>query len=71
MISDIEAAIPEAWQTVSGGGPVAWMGAFTRTGVLISVSGCTAELSLFFKLEEQGRLRWVQSKTLLVSSCAF
>ena len=50
MVADIEEAIPEAWRQIEASGPVAWMGAFTRTGVLISVRGCTAELSLFFEL---------------------
>lgn len=52
-------------------GPVAWMGAFTRTGVLISVRGCTAELSLFFELGDRGRMLWVSTETELVASCVF
>ena len=71
MVTDIEEAIPEDWRRVRGGGPVAWMGAFTRASILISVRGCTTEISLFFELGDRGRLVRVQSETAMVSSCVF
>lgn len=71
MVTVIEEEILEAWRHMEANGLAAWMGAFTRTGALISVRGCTAELSLFFELGDRGRLLQVLVDTKLVASYMF
>lgn len=71
MVADIEEAIPEDWRRLGDSGPIAWMGAFTRTGVLISVRGCSTEVSLFFELGDWDRLLRVLIENEVVASCVF
>ena len=56
MISDILEAIPEHWMQEQSAEAPHWMGAFTRTEVLIAVRGCTSTTSLFFEVGIAGHI---------------
>ena len=56
MVSDIIEAIPEHWLQQQSAHAPHWMGAFTRTEVLIVVRGCTSTTSLFFEVGAVHRL---------------
>ena len=71
MVADIEEAIPGAWWALSGGGPAAWMGAFTPARILIGVRGCSEQVTLLFEVEEGGRLARIQVESPLVTGCVF
>ena len=59
MIADISEAIPAEWTQPAQLHAPSWMGAFTRTEVLIGVRGCSRTTMLFFEVEVAGRLRRV------------
>ena len=59
MISDILEANPEQWTQQGALVAPKWMGAFTRTEVLIAVRGCGGDTTLFFEVEAAGRLQRV------------
>ena len=71
MISDILEAIPEHWMQQQSADAPHWMGAFTRTEILIAVRGCTSTTSLFFEVGDAGCLQRVTSEDSMVSSCIF
>ena len=56
MINDILEAIPEQWMEQQNAEAPHWMGAFTRTEILIAMRGCTSTTSLFFDVGILGRL---------------
>ena len=71
MIADVLEAIPAQWTQPAQLHPPAWMGAFTRTEVLIGVRGCSPTTMLFFEVEAAGRLRRVPEEADIISSCTF
>ena len=71
MISDIIEAILEHWLQQHSAHAPHWMGAFTRTKVLIVVRACTSTTSLFFEVGAVGRIQRVQAEDNIVSSCTF
>lgn len=71
MIRDIEAALPEDWLQGAEPAPITWMGAFTRTKILIAVRGCTEEATLFYEVGVSGHLHRVQLESDLVVACVF
>ena len=48
-----------------------WMGAFTRTKILIAIRGCAQNLTLFFEVGAEGQLQRVEAKVGLVSLSVF
>ena len=71
MIEDITEAIPERWTRQTLSHAPAWMGAFTRTEVLIAVRGCSQETTLYFEVGPGGQLQRVESEAGLISYCVF
>ena len=71
MISGILKAILEQWTQQGTLVAPTWMGAFTRTEVLIAIRGCSGDTTLFFEVETVGKLQWVQREAELVSACTF
>ena len=71
MIADISEAIPAEWTQPAQLHAPSWMGAFTRTEVLIGVRGCSRITMLFFEVEVAGRLRRVQEEAAIIGGCTF
>lgn len=67
MIKDIEEAILDACRQPIDSPAPAWMGAFTRMDILITVKGCSEDCLLSFEIGASGRLQWISEETELVA----
>ena len=71
MVRDIEDAWPADWFQQRDTAMTTWMGAFTRTEILIGMRGCTEHTTLFFEVGDRGRLHRVNAEAMLVTECVF